>query len=139
MEYLDVLRLILWKIVVDFLGICDIMQLHQKKEGSKLKKTKFSKHALEEREDRIVWIATEVGFGQVVDTIQIYDVERSYRQVDLTETGVAIIKANDEDLVITMYLPTRRQLINWYGDKNLVPIRLLNVAKYNEKRGWTNR
>lgn len=104
-----------------------------------MKKTKFSKHALEEREDRIVWIATEVGFGQVVDTIQIYDVERSYRRVELTETGVAIIKAIDEDMVITMYLPTQHQLIGWYGDKNLIPIRLLNVAKRNEKRGWTNR
>ena len=36
-------------------------------------KTKFSKHALKEREERIVWIATEVGFGQIIDTIQIYD------------------------------------------------------------------
>ena len=104
-----------------------------------MKKTKFSRHALEEREDRIVWIATEVGFGQVIDTIQIYDVKRSYRRVDLTETGVAIIKAIDENMVITMYLPTQRQLISWYGDKNLVPIHLLNVAKRNEKRGWTNR
>ena len=100
-----------------------------------MKKTKFSKHALEEREDRIVWIATEVGFGQVVDTIQIYDVERSYRRVELTETGVAIIKAVDEEVIITMYLPTQRQLISWYGSKNAVPIRLLNVSKRNEKRG----
>ena len=104
-----------------------------------MKKTKFSRHALEEREERIVWIATEVGFGQVVDTIQIYDVDRSYRRVELTETGVAIIKAVDEEMVITMYLPTQRQLIGWYGDKNLIPICLLNVAKRNEKRGWTNR
>ena len=104
-----------------------------------MKKTKFTRHALEEREDRIVWIATEVGFGQVVDTIQIYDVERGYRRVELTETGVAIIKAVDEEVVITMYLPTQRQLVKWYGSKNAVPIRLLNVAKRNEKRGWTNR
>ena len=104
-----------------------------------MKKIKFSRHALEERENRIVWIATEVGFGQVVDTIQIYDVERSYRRVELTETGVAIIKAVNEEMIITMYLPTQRQLINWYGDKNLVPIRLLSVAKRNEKKGWTNR
>ena len=103
-----------------------------------MKKTKFSRHALEEREDRIVWIATEVGFGQVVDTIQIYDVERSYRRVELTETGVAIIKAIDDDMVITMYLPTQRQLVKWYGSKDAVPIRLLNVTKRNEKRGWTN-
>ena len=103
-----------------------------------MKKTKFSRHALEEREDRIVWIATEVGFGQVIDTIQIYDVGRSYRRVELTETGVAIIKDVNEDIVVTMYLPTPRQLIGWYGDKNLIPIRLLNVAKRNEKRGGTN-
>ena len=104
-----------------------------------MKKTNFTRHALEEREDRIVWIATEVGFGQVVDTIQIYDAERGYRRVELTETGVAIIKAADKEFVITMYLPTQRQLVKWYGSKNAVPIHLLNVAKRNEKKGWTNR
>ena len=104
-----------------------------------MKKVEFSSHALFDREERIVWIATEVGFGEVVDTITIYDEERNHRRVELTETGVAIIKAVDEDMVITMYLPTQRQLIGWYGDKNLIPIRLLNVAKRNEKRGWTNR
>ena len=104
-----------------------------------MKKTNFTRHALEEREDRIVWIATEVGFGQVIDTIQIYDAERGYRRVELTETGVAIIKAVDEEFIITMFLPTQRQLAKWYGSKDTVPIHLLNVAKYNEKRGWTNR
>lgn len=104
-----------------------------------MKKVEFSSHALFDREERIVWIATEVGFGEVVDTIVIYDEERSNRRVELTETGVAVIKAMDKEFIITMYLPTQRQLINWYGDKNLIPIRLLNVAKRNEKRGWTNR
>ena len=102
-----------------------------------MKKTTFSKHALQDREERIVWIATKIGFGQVIDTIQIYDMDRSYRRVELTETGVAIIKAVDEEFIITMYLPTQRQLVKWYGSKNAVPIRLLNVVKRNEKRGWT--
>ena len=137
--YLDVLRLNLQKIVLDFFEIFGIMQLHQKKEGSQLKKVEFSSHALFDREERIVWIATEVGFGEVIDTIVIYDEERNYRRVELTETGVAIIKAADKEFVITMYLPTQRQLVKWYGSKNAVPIRLLNVAKRNEKRGWTNR
>jgi hypothetical protein len=103
-----------------------------------LKKVEFSSHALFDREERIVWIATEVGFGEVVDTITIYDEKRNHRRVELTETGVAVIKAVDKEFVITMYLPTQRQLINWYGSKNAVPIRLTNVAKRNEKRGWTN-
>jgi len=102
-------------------------------------RTKLSKHALNDREDRIVWIATEVGFGEILDEIQIYDVERSYRRVSLTTTGVAIIKAINEDFIITMYCPTQRQLKNWYGSQSAVPIRLWNVAKRNEKRGWTNR
>lgn len=103
-----------------------------------MQKVKFSRHALEDREDRIVFIATNVGFGEVYDTIQIYEVDRGYRKVELTETGVAIIKAVDEELVITMFVPSRAQLIKWYGDKNIVPIRLLNVAKRNEKKGWAN-
>ena len=104
-----------------------------------MKKVEFSSHALFDREERIVWIATEVGFGEVVDTITIYDEERNYRRVELTETGVAVIKAVDKEFVITMYLPTQRQLAVWYGDKNLIPLRLLNVAKRNEKKGWTNK
>lgn len=104
-----------------------------------MKQAKLSKHAKVDRPDRILWIATEVGFGQVVDTIQIYDVERGYRRVELYETGVAIIKAADEEIVITMYLPTQRQLAAWYNGSRFVPIRLLNVAKRNEKRGWTGR
>lgn len=75
-----------------------------------MKKVEFSSHALFDREERIVWIATEVGFGEVVDTITIYDEERNYRRVELTETGVAIIKAADKEFIITMYLPTQRQL-----------------------------
>lgn len=114
------------------------MQLHQKKEGSKLKQAKLSRHAKVDRPDRILWIATKVGFGQLVDTIQIYNADRGYRRVELYETGVAVIKALNEELVITMYVPARHQIIKWYGDKNLVPIRLLNVAKRNEKRGWTD-
>ena len=75
-----------------------------------MKKVGFSSHALFDREERIVWIATEVGFGEVVDTITIYDEERNYRRVELTATGVAVIKAIDKEFVITMYLPTQRQL-----------------------------
>ena len=104
-----------------------------------MKKIEFSCHALFDREERIVWIATEVGLGEGIDTITIYDEERNYRRVELTETGVAIIKAVDKEFVITMYLPTQRQLAKWYGSKNAIPIRLLNIAKRNEKRGWTNR
>jgi len=106
---------------------------------SKTQKTKFTRHALEDREDRIVWIATKVGFGQVIDTIQIYDVERGYRKVELYETGVAVIRVNETNAIITMFLPTPTQLENWYGKKGSVPIRLATMAKLNKKRGWTDK
>ena len=102
-------------------------------------KVEFSEHALEDREKRIVWIATEVGFGEVVDTVVTYDVERGYRRVELTSTGVAIFKPMDKEIVITMYLLSMRKLIAFYGGKNLVPIHLLNVVKRNEKKGWTEK
>jgi hypothetical protein len=105
---------------------------------SKIQKTKFSSHARNHRVDRIVFIATEIGYGETVDNIQIYDVERGYRRVTLTETGVAIIKAMEEEFVITMYCPTQRQLKVWYGSQGAVPIRLWNAAGRNEKKGWTN-
>ena len=64
-----------------------------------MKKVEFSNHALFDREERIVWIATEVGFGEVIDTIVIYDEERNCRRVELTETGVAIIKPLTKSLL----------------------------------------
>ena len=103
-----------------------------------MKQAKLTKHAQLDRPDRILWIVKDVGFGRLVDTIQIYNVDRGYRRVALYETGVAVIKALDEELVITMYVPAQHQLIKWYGHKNSVPIRLLNVAKRNEKKGWTD-
>ena len=114
-----------------------IYRYKPKKEGSKLKQSKLSEHVVVDHPDRILWIATEIGFGQLIDTIQIYDVDRGYRRVELYETGVAVIKAVDEEFVITMYLPTQRQLVQWYGGRNSVPIRLLNISKRNEKKGWT--
>ena len=102
-------------------------------------KVKFSEHALEDREERIVWIATKVGFGEVIDTIVVYDVERGYRRVELTSTGVAVFKPMDKENVITMYLLSMRKLIAFYGGKNYVPIHLLNVVKRNEKKGWTKK
>ena len=104
-----------------------------------MKQAKLSEHVVVDHPDRILWIATEVGFGQMIDTIQIYDVDRGYRRVELYETGVAVIKAVDEEFVITMYVPAQHQIIKWYGHKNSVPIRLLNIAKRNEKRGWTDK
>ena len=104
-----------------------------------MKKERISEHMINDREARCVWIATEVGFGETVDNIIIHDDIRGYRRVELTATGVAKIKAMSEEFVITMYLHTQRQLVKWYGSKNAVPIRQLNVAKRNEKRGCTNR
>lgn len=104
-----------------------------------MKQAKLSEHVVVDHPDRTLWIATEVGFGQMIDTIQIYDVDRGYRRVELYETGVAVIKAVDEEFVITMYVPAQHQIIKWYGHKNSVPIRLLNIAKRNEKRGWTDK
>ena len=106
---------------------------------SKVVKVEFSEHALEDREERIVWIATKVGFGNVVDTIVTHDAERGYRRVELTSTGVAIFKPMDKEIVITMYLLSMRKLIAFYGGKDHVPIHLLNVVKRNEKKGWTNK
>ena len=104
-----------------------------------MKQPKLSEHVVVDHPDRVLWIATEIGFGQLIDTIQIYDVDRGYRRVELYETGVAVIKAVDEEFVITMYLPTQRQLIKWYGSKNSVPIRLLNISKkMKRKAGLAN-
>ena len=88
----------------------------------------FSHHALTERADRIAYIATTIGFGEIVHAV--WDVNnQNYRCI--TDTGVMMSKSRD-DVIITMFIATYGQVERLYnGD---VPKSISDVIRRNTKR-----
>lgn len=61
--------------------------------------TKMSEHTKTDRLDRMVYIATTVGFGNVI----FERVEQDKREC-LTDTGVLLVKALESDFLITAFI-----------------------------------
>lgn len=88
----------------------------------------FSHHALTERADRIAYIATTIGFGEIVHSV--WDVDnQNYRCI--TDTGVMMIKSRD-DVIITMFIATYGQVERLYNGN--VPKSISEIIRRNTKR-----
>ena len=85
---------------------------------------KLSKHAREDRMERIAYLLTEVGIGEEVLTVRFDGVKQR-----LFDTGLVLVLAPEDDLVITAYLTSVDKLIAmWvqaYGT-NRVPHSIYN-------------
>ena len=92
----------------------------------------FSKHALNERADRITYIATTIGFGEVIARKLVVD-ERGKVMRLLTDTGVIIVTDPHEACILTMWIADPTQVKDFYPDgvRNQAVLRL--VKKYMEK------
>ena len=93
-----------------------------------------TKHLTEDRMDRVVFIATTVGFGETVEEFFIEDNHGKHYEC-VTSTGVIIIKDLSKKVVITMFVGRMAQIKRLYGDKE-IPRNLKAIIKRNEKRGW---
>lgn len=91
-------------------------------------KTTF--HSAIERQDRVLYIATHMGFGSVMyerynplnDTIQ-----------QVTSTGIIIIvSAKDRKTVVTMYVANMKQAVEIAGTENIA-ISLRRTVERNTK------
>ncbi len=93
---------------------------------------KFSAHALNERADRIAYIATTVGFGTVIARRRIVD-ERGEVMRLLTDTGVVFVTDLAETTILTMWIADPTQVKSFYpeGQRNMAVLRL--VKKYMQK------
>ena len=96
-------------------------------------KTVFSKHMTDDRADRYVTIATKVGFGEVMYTVQ-RDGQYGLVTMELTSTGVVIVKGAD-NRIITMYCATVAT-VKCYFELARMPMGLYNSVRSNEKRGY---
>ena len=93
-----------------------------------------TKHLTEDRMERVVFIATTIGFGETVEEFFIEDNHGKHYEC-VTSTGVIIIKDLSKKMVITMFVGRMAQIKRLYGDKE-IPRNLKAIIKRNEKRGW---
>ena len=100
--------------------------------------TKFSRHVLEDRLDRCATIATKVGFGEVLYTSTYSDREGRWhnRTVQLTSTGVCIVRAED-NTIVTMYCATLAIVKSYFHIEKL-PRELFAAIRLNERKGYCN-
>lgn len=91
-----------------------------------------TRHLTEDRADRVVFIATTIGFGEVVDEFYIEDNHGKHYEC-VTSTGVIIVKGLDKKTVVTMYIARHGQIKRLYGDRP-IPRGLAIVIKRNEKK-----
>ena len=101
-------------------------------------KTNFSRHMIEDRTERYVTIATKVGFGQVMYTSTYSDRKGAWinRTIELTSTGVCIVKGQD-GAIVTMYCATIANIKSYFKIERL-PKELFTAVKRNEKNGYCN-
>lgn len=101
-------------------------------------KTNFSRHMKMDRADRYATIATKVGFGEVLYTSTYSDRDGQWRNrtVELTSTGVCIVKS-ENGTIVTMYCVTLA-LAKSYFKLEKVPRELFAAIRLNERKGYCN-
>ena len=95
-------------------------------------KIQLTRHAQEERIERLVYIAQNVGFGEKV-VCEGYRIDKGTRQC-ITETGVLIVKMPDSEKMVTAYLPNLEQAGMIYKSAGLrMPDWMMRKIKKNQK------
>lgn len=70
----------------------------------------LSPHALNDRVDRLAYIHNTVGFGDKVEA-EWFD---GNKVLQLTDTGVVMVKGATDDMLVTAYIATLAQAIRIY-------------------------
>ena len=96
---------------------------------------KFSKHLIEEREERYLRIATTIGFGTVVCSKATTLSNGRQGIIEFSSTGVVFVRGVDKTLV-TLYVTTIAMARKYLHDS--IPIKLMQVIKRNQQKGYCN-
>lgn len=87
-----------------------------------------TRHAGEDRLDRITQIAMTIGFGQVVK-----EKMKDGKWYQITDTGVLVVRTGNKEAIITMWAATMKQVSEIYGDER-IPETLKNRMRANRKK-----
>ena len=99
-------------------------------------KQEISKHIIKDRMERMVLIATTIGYGNIVREFVTDGKYGKIRQC-ITDTGVMILKEYETDKVITLYAITIDRLIATYRAEvpnERVPQYLYKTVLNNQKK-----
>ena len=106
-------------------------------------KEQLTYHCGVQRRERVQHIIDDIGLGQVV-------IERYFRSPEkikaglpgtytcITDTGITLIKDENKQKIITMYVTTQRELVSIYRGANKVPKFLKRRVDYNQSK-YTER
>lgn len=89
-----------------------------------------SKHLINDRLDRYLFIATRLGFGEIVFS-KPHQTTEGAGKLSITSTGVILITGY-ADTLITLYIATVGQVKYYYGDTE-VPKQLMKQVCQNAK------
>ena len=93
-----------------------------------------TKHFMKERAGRYAFIATTVGIGKPVHTIErINSNSGELCYVQVTDTGVVMVKSKD-NAIITLYLANITEIQTYFV--NGVPCVIEAIVKRNMKKGY---
>lgn len=92
---------------------------------------KMSKHVINDRMDRLLYIAQYVGWGETL--LEVYSEENNHRYC-LTTTGVIIVKAPVDEFMVTAFVGNIEKVAKLYhlaGFDN-VPTRIYQKVMKNK-------
>lgn len=89
-------------------------------------------HCVRDRADRIAFIATTIGFGEIIQKRVFYTKDGRSSIRCLTSTGVIICKDMSETKVITMFIAREYQVVSMYCGGH-VPSYIFAKVRKNKK------
>ena len=102
-------------------------------------KEQMTYHVTVQRADRVKHIIDDIGLGQIIkEKYTRFSLEQAGRWVCLTDTGITIIKDEQKEKIITMYVTTQKELVAVFGGTKKVPIFLKKKVARNESK-YTER
>ena len=93
--------------------------------------TNVSKHFKEERLNRATYIATTIGFGNVIAELPSHDLT-----MRLTDTGVVFVVESETDTLVTMYIASFEHY-TYISNLVKLPKNTKKIIRYNEAKGYT--
>ncbi len=95
----------------------------------------MSYHVAVQRAERVKHIIEEIGIGQIIkEKYTRFSLEQAGRWVCLTDTGITIVKTEDKQKIITMYVTTQRELVSVFGGTKKVPAFLKKKVDHNQSK-----
>ena len=92
-------------------------------------------HCQVQRKNRVEHIIKEIGMGQVIkEEYTRYDLTKPGRYICITDTGITLVKSEDKQKIITMYVTTQKELVRVYHGANKIPPFLKKRVDRNQSK-----